>query len=98
MKETVKDTVPETVKVTLNSGLELSLDKNALDDMELLDALVNIDDGNGYGISRAVTRLLGKEEKKKLYDSLRVNGRTPVTAVTSALSEIFEKLGETGKN
>ena len=46
----------------------------------------------------SVPDLLGKEQKKKLYDAVRVNGRAKVTAVVDAMKEILDKLGETGKN
>lgn len=85
-------------KITLENGLTLDIDEEALNDMELLDDLADLDTGNGYAIPRVVTRLLGKEQKKTLYDSVRVNGRAPVTAVVAATKEILDKLGEQGKN
>ena len=39
-----------------------------------------------------------KEDKKKLYDALREEGRVPVAKVIAALKELFDKLGEQGKN
>jgi hypothetical protein len=66
--------------------------------MELLDDLVELDDGNGYAISRVVGRILDKDEKKKLYDHLRVDGVTAVSKVVEAMKEIFDKLGDNAKN
>ena len=85
-------------KIRLDSGLNLNIQENALNNMELLDDLVDLDEGNGYAISRIVGRILDKEEKKKLYDHLRVDGVTPVDKVVEAMKEIFDKLGEKGKN
>ncbi len=85
-------------EITLDNGLKLKIEDNAMDDMELLDLLADLDDGNGYAIPRVVDHLLGKEQKKALYDSVRVNGRAPVTAVVEAMKEILDKLGDTGKN
>lgn len=85
-------------EITLENGLTLSIDENVMDDMELLDLLAQLDDGNGYAIPRVVEHLLGKEQKKKLYNAVRVDGRTRVTAVVNAMKEILDKLGETGKN
>lgn len=87
-----------TREITLDNGLTLSISEDAMDDMELLDLLAQLDDGNGYAIPRVVEHLLGKEQKKKLYDAVRVNGRSKVTAVVDAMKEILDKLGETGKN
>ena len=39
-----------------------------------------------------------KEQKKKLYDHLREDGTVQVSKVVEALKEIFDKLGEQGKN
>lgn len=85
-------------KITLDSGLKLEIDESFADDMELLDALIESDEGDALAVSRICTKVLGKDEKKKLYDSLRENGRVPVTKVVPAIKEIFEKIGEQAKN
>ena len=85
-------------KIQLDSGLELNIQDSVMNNMELLDDLVDLDDGNGYAISRIVNRTLDREEKKKLYDHLREDGVTPVDKVVESLKEIFDKLGEPGKN
>ena len=84
--------------VRLENGLNLKVKDGALDNMELLDDLVALDEGNGYALSRILGRVLEPEEKKKLYDHLREDGITKVSSVTKALKEIFDKLGEQGKN
>lgn len=85
-------------EIKLASGLTLSIDEGIMDDMEILDALAELEEGNGAAISKLCIRLLGADEKKKLYDHLRENGRVKVTSVTAAITEIFQKLGEPGKN
>lgn len=85
-------------KIKMESGITLEIKDNIMDNMELLDDLVALDEGNGYAISRVVSRILGPDEKKKLYDSLRVDGVTPVSGVIEAMKEIFDKLGDSGKN
>ena len=85
-------------KVKLDSGLNLTVKDDVMDNMELLDDLVELDEGNGYAISRVLNRMLDPEEKKKLYEHLRENGVTKVSKVITAMKEIFDKLGETGKN
>lgn len=85
--------------VKLDSGLELLMKDSVMDDMELLDDLVAMDEGNGYAMSRVLNRmLLDPEEKRKLYDHLRKGGVTKVSDVAKAMREIFEKLGDAGKN
>jgi len=84
--------------IKLANGLNLNINENVMDNMELLDDLVDLDNGNGYAISRVLNRMMDADEKKKLYDHLRVDGVTSITSVTNAMKEIFEKLGEQGKN
>ena len=43
-------------KVRLDSGLNLSINDGAMDNMELLDDLVEADEGNAFAISRIVRR------------------------------------------
>lgn len=85
-------------KIRLESGLNLNVKDNVMDDMELLDDLVELDEGNGYAISRVLNRMLEPEEKKKLYEHLREDGITKVSSVVNAMREIFDRLGENGKN
>lgn len=85
-------------KIKLDSGLNLNVRDDVMDNMELLDDLVELDEGNGYAISRVLNRMLEPDEKKKLYEHLRENGVTKVSRVVTAMKEIFDKLGETGKN
>ena len=85
-------------QVKLKDGFALHVRDNVMDDMELLDDLVELDGGNGYAISKILNRILDKDEKKKLYDHLRKDDVTPVTSVTAAMKEIFDSLGDTGKN
>lgn len=81
------------------SGFEFELSKNALDNMELVDALAEADDNNPISVSRVVGLFLGKDLRKKLYDHLRTeDGRVPVAAVNNEVSEIFAFFGEAGKN
>lgn len=82
----------------ISSGFEFAIEESALDNMELVDALAEIDEGNTLQISNACTMLLGKAQKKKLYDHLRTKeGNVPAGEFTRALLEIFEKLKD-GKN
>ena len=84
--------------ITLESGLELSIDEGIMDDMELLDALCEVNEDNAYAVSKVCEKVFGKEEKKKLYDHLRKNGRVKTTEVVGAIVEVFGKMGEQGKN
>ena len=80
------------------SGFSIELEESALDNMEVLDALSDLDEGNPLAMSRLVVKLLGKDGKKRLYDHLRTeDGRVPVVALSNALGELMESF-RAGKN
>lgn len=73
-----------------SAGFEYEIPDTALNNMELVDALAEADEGNHLAISRVCTLLLGKEQKKKLYDHVRLeDGSVPIEAVTNTLVEII---------
>lgn len=74
----------------LKSGFEYKIEDHALDNMELLDAIAEVDQ-NPMVLSKVLKMLLGPEQRKKLYDHLRdpKNGNVPIVAVSDAVAEIF---------
>lgn len=79
------------LKGKTKSGFVYLIPDKRLDNMELLEALVAIDQGAGDQMPRALDLLLGKELKQKLYDHLRdADGIVPVSAVAAELSEIMQ--------
>lgn len=86
-------------KIVLENGLKLEVDEKSLNNMELLDALEEMTDGNELAISKVVKLMLGKENRKKLYDFIRdKDGRVPLEIVDKCLTEIMLLLGDKGKN
>ena len=86
-------------KIKLASGISLNIDDNVLNNMELLDTLVAMDEGDWHAMSQTMSMILVPEEKKKLYDHLRnEKGVVQIDAVSGALKDIFEALGAQGKN
>lgn len=85
-------------KITLDCGAEINIDEKDLGNMELLDELVAVDEGDTTALTHIFRLIMSKEDKKKLYDALREEGRVPVAKVIAALKELFDKLGEQGKN
>ena len=88
----------------LQNGFKFKVDEASLDDMELLEDLAEIDKGNILKYPAAIERILGKEQKAKLYDKIRdpETGRVTATATSEALMEIIEVLNsqteDAGKN
>lgn len=78
-------------QVTTKSGFCLEIEEERLNNMELLDALTDLDGGDGTALSTVLRLLLTKEQKKALYDHMRTPGGTvPIEAVAETLREIFE--------
>lgn len=78
-------------QVTTKSGFCLELEEERLNNMELLDALADLDGGDTTALSTVMRLLLSREQKKALYDHLRTpSGTVPIDAVTRTLKEIFE--------
>lgn len=78
------------------SGYEFSIENEKFNDMELMDLLGDMED-NPFIMGKVIEKVLGKEEKKKLYDSMRNEfGRVPVEEAQAALDCIFNA-GKDGK-
>ena len=68
-------------KIVLENSLELEIDESALNNMELVDALIEMQE-NELAISTALKLLLGTQNRKKLYDFLREkDGKVPIEKV-----------------
>lgn len=79
------------------SGFVFQLEEDALDDMELLDTLAEMQE-NLLKIGTAVQMLLGEEQKKRLYDHLRnEKGRVRAEPLSKELLEIIQAAGKPGK-
>lgn len=80
------------------SGFKYEIDESVLDDMELIDAMALAQGEDPTQISVVVLKLFGKEQRKRLYDHVRDNGRVPVNKIADIITEILESLGDDGKN
>lgn len=73
----------------LKSGFEYQIEDYVLDDMELLDAIGEVDQNPIY-MAKVLKKLLGDEQKKALYNHLRTeHGNVPIAAISDAIAEIF---------
>lgn len=85
-----------TVKGKTKTGFEFEID-SAVIDMELLDDLSEMQE-NPAITGRVLNRLLGKEQKKALYDHIRdESGHVPIESAAAELIDLFAGL-ENGKN
>lgn len=82
----------------LSNGFEYAVDMSVLDNMELIEAIADVDGGNVLKLPKLVELILGSDQKARLYESVRdKSGRVPTAKVTEAVKEIFEALGAVGK-
>lgn len=81
------------------SGFEIDIDQTRFDNAELLDALSDLNAGDGLAVSRVLSLLLGKEDKKRLYDHCREeDGRVPLDRLNQEIEDIFQLSGDASKN
>lgn len=80
------------------SGFEFEVKDEVLDDMRLI-RLMNQAMKNPVYFPDLIERLLGQEQAEALYSFLESeDGRVPLKAVSDAVADIFNSLGDTGKN
>lgn len=80
-----------------NSGFEIHLNEDLMDDVELLEDLLVIEQ-DPAALFRVSNKLLTAEEKKMLYEHLRAeDGRVPLSAFGAAIGELLQSF-TAGKN
>lgn len=80
-------------KVTTASGFSCEVDENALNDMELFDALVALDGGDMSVLPTVVSKIMGPS-KKALYDHVRLeSGIVPIDGVIPEVLGVIQALG-----
>jgi len=83
------------IKGKTKSGFSYELDKERLNNYELLEAIEELEE-NPLVLSRVVNLLLGKEQTKKLKDHIRnKDGIVPTEKISEEITEIFQNQGET---
>ncbi len=84
------------IHVKTSAGFEADISESIRDNMELLDALAELEGGNALAISGVVRQVMG-DSRKALYDFCRgEEGVVSTTAVSEQLMEIIQQVG--GKN
>lgn len=83
----------------LDKDLIVEADEEALNNMELLDTLVEVDEGHPEMIGKVLTLMFGKAQKKKIYDHYRTEkGNVPVDKIVEVLESVFKSAGQEEKN
>lgn len=86
------------IKGKTKTGFEYEIKDEVLDDMELVEALARTGT-DPSAIIEAMERILGAEQKKKLYEHARQkDGHVSIAACEAELEEILSEAGENAKN
>lgn len=82
-----------------STGFVYKIDDDVLDDMELLDTLIDMDNGDMSSYRYAIKALLGEEQRKALYEHVRdkKTGRVSAKKVFEAFAEVLNSAKENQK-
>lgn len=81
--------------ITTDTGFEVELDVELLDDMELFEIIIEIDEGKNKNIPKFIKRILNEKDIRRLYDHVRLeSGRVPVSKVGREIYSILNALNE----
>lgn len=82
------------------SGFEYEFNEDLINDMEVIDALAEVANSeNILAVSTVVKKLLSAEDRKRLYDHVRLeDGRVPADALMEELSEMMSGSDEGKKS
>lgn len=85
----------EVIKGKTASGFEFEINKDKLDDMEFIDLLAELKDGDYLKFSKIADFMLGKDQKARLYDHIRkINGQARISLFAEEMKEILLFNGE----
>lgn len=85
-------------QIKTRSGFECEINEACLDDMELLDLIADLESGESVQAYKGILDKILPNDKKRLYDHVRTeDGRVPITAVSSEITDIFSAIKD-GKN
>lgn len=80
------------------TGFAFLIPENKLNNMEMLDALTELDRGDGAQLSTVLRLMFTPEQKAKLYDHVRLeDGTVPIDRISEEIKAIFDA-GKAAKN
>ena len=83
----------DKIRGTTKSGFHFKIDTEIFDDIELLEMIRDADDNDITAVSGIIEKLLGRKQKRKLYDHLRnEKGIVQASLVLQTIVEIFEQI------
>lgn len=86
-------TKANVAKGTTKSGFNFAIDKEVLDDMELIEMLADEANGDITLLPAICESVLGEKQKKTLYEHVREkNGKVKISVIEKELVEMFKLL------
>ncbi len=85
------------LKGTTKSGFAFAVNEAVINDMELLELMAEMDKGHAENLPEVCRRILGQEQKARLYEHVRTDGVVPIDKVSLEITEILQSGGQ-GKN
>lgn len=80
-------------------GIPVCVERAALDDIEVMELLGELSDGNPFAVTKLMVAIFGREQYDNIKRSLAdESGRTSATAVIEFFGKAFPALGEAAKN
>ena len=77
------------MKGKTSKGFEFEVSEEALDNMELVEIIAGVDE-NPLLFPKLCEMMLGKEQKRRLYEYFRTeDGRVPIEDISDTVQEIF---------
>lgn len=78
-----------------DTGFKFSIEEENLDDMEFIETLAAISDGDNGKLPTFLVQFLGEDQKKRLYDHCRdERGRARLSRVQNEIAGIFKAIKE----
>lgn len=89
----------DMIKGVTRSGFEFCVNRKAINNMRLIEALATSTSDNPLEYAKVVRMIFGEEQKERLYDHLQdEDGIVTIEAVSEAIADVFAAAGEAGKN
>lgn len=93
----------KNINIETSTGFCAEIDPVVMNDMEVIDIISTVNIGKDYekiaALSSLADKLLGSEDKKRLYDHVRDEyDRVPIERIENELVYILQGLGQKEKN
>lgn len=83
------------MKGKTHTGFNFEIAPDALEDVETLEMLAKVQNGDGLKLFNVLERLLGLEQKDKLYEHIRnETGKVMINDLAAELEDIMSSLSE----